>query len=796
VTKFEGLQTLQETGELNTHWVRTEDGDAVETAPWVLSEKYDNLNDSYAIKIRLAIAQPEAHCSNTSSPGSYMCSSKEACLRLPEISPFPGLLSIDDAGVATLVVLVVMLQNNFSTLLHRTIDAYGNIAALYFFGIIVLGTFVLLNYLTALVCNSFASVVHGNGQRDDTMNNSKQSGILFDQIAFQVEAPAAKTRTFNNGDSKLLVDSDTASTTDKQGMLHADKVVPGAKSAPDGQISISKRQEDSKRQTIALLLTKMSDTRVFRGLSAVCSKAYKAVGESLSLRTGALTRVFQRLVIFPNGLEADSRQTISTESSTETHAVSAVAIALEKRWGGGSDRKVAWLELLVGLLTIVHVTFLSNKTTPSMSPEASANLETADVFLLLTFAGIEALRILAFGPLTYLRRGPGPQFDFFITALAMTVWMTGWRSWLQLSSFRLMRLAGWLPSPTAALVALGRPVDIMAAFLCFASVLFVLSMIAQVTLDETYFMSTPAITTTFGLAIGGGKKQLFHDGHTYAGGSAILFVIIGNILLKHICGQIFTAVFLGNFTMTSAGGDSDRVEYQLQFEKLRNLWAWSESKASDEWLNRNRPHVELLHQDGLPSILQPDAAGIFTRISRLDGQSNSDLWRDRSHRFQSCCQSLTRMMGRLFVRGDLSKNVNLKVLALRGRRLNLLESPPVRPNLFLRAYLVGVEETRDMEVRGEGWKDIGVDGLRESEACSNAMESWNPVRELFVRDKCLSAFFFSAAESSACSRFGRPAYIGRGFSTVVALIGCVWRVSNGYMKSGWHRACIRKGCLS
>ena len=268
----------------------------------------------------------------------------------------------------------------------------------------------------------------------------------------------------------------------------------------------------------------------------------------------------------------------------------------------------------------------------------------------------------------------------------------------------------------------------MAAFLCFASVLFVLSMIAQVAFDETYFTSTSAITTTFGLAIGEGMQQLFHDSHDYAGGFVILFVIVGNVFLKHICGHIFTAVFLGNFTMTTGGEDSDRVEYQLQFEKLRHLWGWSESKASHEWLNRNRPHSELLHQDGLPSILQPDAAGIFTRISRLDGQSNSPQRPDRSHWFQSCWQNLIPIFRRLFVRGDSSRSVNLHVLVLRGRRLNLLEeSPNVRPKLFLRAYLVGVEETRETEAREDELKDIGVDGFQDPGVCSNAIESWNPV---------------------------------------------------------------------
>lgn len=44
--------------------------------------------------------------------------------------PFDGLLSFDNAGLATLIVLLVMLQQDVSTLLHATVDSCGNSAGI------------------------------------------------------------------------------------------------------------------------------------------------------------------------------------------------------------------------------------------------------------------------------------------------------------------------------------------------------------------------------------------------------------------------------------------------------------------------------------------------------------------------------------------------------------------------------------------------------------------------------------------------------------------------------------------
>jgi hypothetical protein len=44
--------------------------------------------------------------------------------------PFDGLLSFDNAGLATLIVLLVMLQQDVSTFLHATVDSCGNSAGI------------------------------------------------------------------------------------------------------------------------------------------------------------------------------------------------------------------------------------------------------------------------------------------------------------------------------------------------------------------------------------------------------------------------------------------------------------------------------------------------------------------------------------------------------------------------------------------------------------------------------------------------------------------------------------------
>jgi hypothetical protein len=106
--------------------MHTEDGRLVERVPWAKDGRAtyvensrenssDNSRDNSRIpQTLLAVVQPEAYCSNQSY-GSHNCHTQhnQVCLYLREIEPLDGLLSFDNSDVATMIVIIVMLQQDF-----------------------------------------------------------------------------------------------------------------------------------------------------------------------------------------------------------------------------------------------------------------------------------------------------------------------------------------------------------------------------------------------------------------------------------------------------------------------------------------------------------------------------------------------------------------------------------------------------------------------------------------------------------------------------------------------------------
>ena len=187
----------------------------------------------------------------------------------------------------------------------------------------------------------------------------------------------------------------------------------------------------------------------------------------------------------------------------------------------------------------------------------------------------------------------------------------------------------------------------------------------------------------FGVSIGEHAQLLISDGYNDVGGIAVFFIFACNILLSKIVSNIFIAVFLSNFRSS----DHDRVAYQIQFEKLRSLWGWSEVQAKHQWMTRNTPHKELLGQHGLSSILHPDTAGFFTRVY---ADQNNHTEKERE---EIAILVRIREVGKQameFLRGismQLTSAKYLSVIVLRGSRLNLLDGPNIRPNIFVRVRL-------------------------------------------------------------------------------------------------------------
>ena len=289
VTQVQYL-ALRESSEVEPSWLRLLDGQLVETRPWELAstnfaEPVEHASDASPSETpRLALAQPEAHCSNSSLHGTHSCSDG-VCLFLPEISPFGGLFSFDDAGVATLVVLVVMLQQNFSPLLHATIDAFGDAASLYFFVITFFGTYVLFNYMTAIVCNSFAVTLGAKGQREHVMENGKSSGILVDQIAFQVENPNAHPNA-GSMDGVATATAKPVIADVEEGILREDGAGLAYRRAAAARNSTGKRPEDSKRRTLMTLIARVSSAPVLRDATALSSRTSRTVIAFVRRKTG------------------------------------------------------------------------------------------------------------------------------------------------------------------------------------------------------------------------------------------------------------------------------------------------------------------------------------------------------------------------------------------------------------------------------------------------------------------------------------------------------------------------------
>ena len=76
--------------------------------------------------------QPESHCSNVTTFGSYGCRSDDGqmCVYLKDIEPLGGFLSFDNAGVASIAVFLLMLQENLSSMVNSTVDSFGEIAGI------------------------------------------------------------------------------------------------------------------------------------------------------------------------------------------------------------------------------------------------------------------------------------------------------------------------------------------------------------------------------------------------------------------------------------------------------------------------------------------------------------------------------------------------------------------------------------------------------------------------------------------------------------------------------------------
>lgn len=580
----------------------------------------------------------------------------------------------------------------------------------WFLLVILVGTYFLLNYFTALVCNAYysAHALKQNSENEQADMHAAAKGVLLDYIAFELETASAPVKP--GGKTKDVQEiaeaqdgEDGAAKNDRSAVLqrHNGSLSTG------GQAESGKGAEDSIRQTTLVLMNETFSARwcapvlsCFAGLCGSLSKVWSYAVIKFKIVVGFL----HVLVTFPNCPLPEQPNFVEHLESDD---------GTEKRSGDvDGKRKVAWLEVVMTVLAVVHTAALSTYR-HEMEPKSKTLLQIIDMGMVIAFAGVEFLRVIAFGGIIkYLSRGADCQFDFFISLATLAAWSAGWNSWLQLSAFRLIKLLpillalpGMRQASKVLHVAIGRPVDLTAGLLVFGCFLLVCSFGAWQILGKVMFengadyfgSSMSSIVTTFGMAIGEEMKQVLRDGFRHIGAPALIFVLSSSILLGKIVGQLFTAVFLANFVVS----DKDRVAYQLQFEKLRRLWGWSEEKAQHEWLTSNRPHTELLHESGQLSILHPDAAGIFRRITKFgaayDGRRALAL-ASVFPAFSTLRRWIRRVGSIMFCHSCKSQQSikrYLSILVLRGQRLHLLESPNVRPHVFIRVRLEG-------EVRSQG----------------------------------------------------------------------------------------------
>ena len=572
------------------------------------------------------------------------------------------------------------------------------------------------------------------------------SGLLdnaFD-IAFESETASGPVQSGGKtrNDQLIAQEQNGRDGVAKYGQSVTQQNYEGMLSTP-GQDTRKKEADDSIRLT-ALAIIHQTCTPVqicFAGLRGflLTARSYAVIKIKL------VVSFLHFLVTFPTSLypaELNSFEQLPPDDE------------MAKRGCGTASSRVAWLEVITVVFAVVHTAVLSNYR-HEMDPKSKTLLQTMDMGMVLAFAGVEFLRVIAFeGIIKYLSRGPGCQFDFFISSVTLVVWAAGWNSWLQLSAFRLIKLLpvllelpGMGQARKVLHVAIGRPVDLAAGVLVFGCSLLVCSfggmqILGKATFEngENYFGSfTSSIITIFGMAIGEEMKEVFQAGFNHIGAPAVIFVLGSSVLLDKIVGHVFTAIFLTNFVVS----DKDRVAYQLQFEKLCRLWGWSEEQVQNEWMTSNRPHKELLHEFGQPSILHPDAAGIFRRIRKATSHQKSA--------FALACafslfSTLRRWIERIFCRSSTSHNGVqrfLSILVLRGQRLHLLESPNVSPHIFICARLEDVDKSEEeggssleqvdsnMESNSTG---IPPDNEPRRASQTTILETWDPEwrEELFI----------------------------------------------------------------
>ena len=582
--------------------------------------------------------------------------------------------------------------------------------------------------------------MYRNADKEQADMNATGGGLLdiaFD-IAFESETASGPVQSGGKTSNDQLIaqeqnDNDGAA---QYGQSVTQQKFEGILFTPD-QDTRKKEADDSIRLTALAMIHQTASSRLCTPVQICFAGLHRFLWTAWSyavIKIKLVVSFLHFLVTFPTSLYPAELNSFNTGCGT-------------------GNRRVAWLEVITVVFAVVHTAVLSNYQ-HEMDPKSKTLLQTMDMGMVLAFAGVEFLRVIAFeGIIKYLSRGPGCQFDFFISSVTLVVWAAGWNSWLQLSGFRLIKLLPVLlelPSMSQARkvlhVAIGRPVDLTAGVLVFGCSLLVCSfggmqILGKATFEngENYFGSImSSIITIFGMAIGEGMKEVFQAGFNHIGAPAVIFVLGSSVLLNKIVGHVFTAIFLTNFVVS----DKDRVAYQLQFEKLCRLWGWSEEQAQNEWMTSNRPHKELLHEFGQPSILHPDAAGIFRRIRKATSHQKSV--------FALACFSLFSTMRlwieRIFCRSSTSHNGVqrfLSILVLRGQRLHLLESPNVSPHIFICARLEDADK-REAE-GGSSLEQVdsnmesnptGIPPYNEPKRASQTTiwETWDPEwrEELFI----------------------------------------------------------------
>lgn len=232
-----------------------------------------------------------------------------------------------------------------------------------------------------------------------------------------------------------------------------------------------------------------------------------------------------------------------------------------------------------------------------------------DAVICYIFAAMELIKIMAWGGLLrYFILMYSNRFDLLITITTLILALSGYNTWIQLSQFRILRLLHMVLSikylsrlRRILTVAMGKPGTVGASVTVIASTIVLFAVIGRQVFhgvvwkhrgEPIHYFDTfwESLITVTEVVTKERVQTLISEGSHQVGATTLIFVILATILIDCIVLRIVTAMILYNFVSS----DSERIRFQLQFERLSILKGWSEEDRNKEWDSGSTRHIALV----------------------------------------------------------------------------------------------------------------------------------------------------------------------------------------------------------